>query len=161
MKIIAALTLACLCLTTSISQADPEEGPLSQTACTAIGGLGAMAVYNAHVALGRIADANLENPEELQRAALDAGGIKGGTGAIIGIYKKCMPQAGESEKEGFQMLLNMTQLVEQQADALIEVLKIKSEGKDTHPSRKKLAEIRAKCAKNLAKNLGFEEAIVK
>lgn len=120
-----------------------------------------MAVYNAHIALGRIAEADTSTPESLKRAAQDAGGIKGGTGAIIKIYGECKPNVPKAEQASIEMLLKMSQLVEQQASALINLLKTRHEKGDIATAQKELAEIRAKCAKMIATNLGFDEALVK
>ncbi len=161
MKLIPFALLSALLSTGTVIAQEKEKVVIPQVGRSAIGALAALNSYNAQVALGRIAQADVSTDETLKRAAQDTGGIMGGTGAALENLKACKALVPESEQDGIQMLVDMSKLIEQQADALLKLLKAKHDKSDIPEAQKKFNDARAACAKTISENLGFDLDLVK
>ena len=154
MKRLLPLALSVL-FVFSPSAAIAAEDEIPVAGMEAIGSLSAMSSYISHVAFGRIADADHTGNENLKKAAQDTGGIQAGLTSAKEYLAKAKAQAAESEHEGIDVLVGLTDLCVKQAGALLELLKAKSNDEDVQVAQKNFDTARLNCAKGIAKNLGI------
>ena len=128
----------------------------------ALGGASAVSCFNAQVALGHIAKADVSDQEKLKRAAGEAGGLGSGMAATGKMLAECQKFMPESEKPAMKTLIDLCNLVSAEANALIEVFKAKArKGEGLAEAEKNFAAARAKVAQVLGGQMGFPMEIVK
>jgi hypothetical protein len=82
-------------------------------------------------------------------------------GFVANTLTNCLKHLSEAEKASMQSLVDLHKLIAAQAKALIQVLKAKRQkGEGLDAAEKKYAELRAKAAKVLGKDMGFPPQIV-
>ena len=128
----------------------------------ALGGTAAVSSFNAQLALGRIAQADVSDIEKLKRAAGEAGGIGSGMAASGQMLTECLKYLPKNDQAAMQSLIDLSKFISEEANALVEVLKAKArKGEGLADAEKKFAEARAKAAKVLGQDMGFPAEMVK
>ena len=160
MKLIK-LTLVGLCLATSSFIAHAQDAKIMpEKTRMALGGVGGVSGFNAQVALGRVAAADVSTQDKLVAAAKEAGGIGGGMGHVAKMLEDCMPHVPADDKEGLQSIIDLHKRIAEQADALVKLLTAKASKQGVEAAEKTFKESRAKGGAILAK-MGFPAEMVK
>jgi hypothetical protein len=156
------ITLIGLCLTfTGLNARAQDKNATPTEILSALGGLAAISAFNGHIALGRNAEADMSTEEAKLRCAKEIGGIGGGMNAVVGMLEKCTALLPESEKAGFQAMVDTNKLIAEQAAALVEVFKAKKAEEGVEEATQKFAEVRAKCAQTIHEQMGIELDMLK
>ena len=153
--------LTALCILVGNAQLEAQDAEvLRPEGIRMAAGITTTHLYTAQVALGRIANGSYDSVDDWNLAIRDASGIRGAAKNVFQLLSDTRELFPEHERTDVDELIQTSQLIIEQADALIPLLRARYKGEGVRIAQIEFDSKRSQSAV-LLEELGFDEDLVK